>query len=406
MRIVAINERTLRLAAAARSSNVSFEDMTATALAIHTDVRKSGKALVGLAFDSIGRYGHGGLLRDRFIPRLMSAAPEQYADDDGGIDPFKAWTIVMKNEKPGGHGERCGAVGLIDAALWDLAAKRADEPLWSHLSKLDEEGNAGPAVNVYASGGHYRPHHDIESLCDDVRRAIAQGHRRFKIKIGGTEFNADLRRIEAVLAILEPRMSLAVDGNGSFDRETAVRYVEALAAYPLMWLEEPVNPLDFEGCRDIAERSRIPLAVGENLFSADDVRNLLRYGGLRQDRDVLQFDISLSYGIVEYRRILDDLSEHGWSRDRCAPHAGHPSCAQCRRRIRLGSGGNRDGYDDAVRQGDVPYRYRRWQGHPSRRRGRRVRGDARVRRGFWAAAELSGSSMHGECRWSAQSISP
>ncbi len=38
---------------------------------------------------------------------------------------------------------------------------------------------------------------------------------------------------------------------------------------------------------------------------------------------MLQFDISLSYGIVEYLRILDDLSEHGWQRDRCAPHAGH-----------------------------------------------------------------------------------
>lgn len=323
MRIVAINERTVRLTAAARSANVSFDDMTATALAIHTDERRNGKALVGLAFDSIGRYDHGGLLRDRFMPRLMAAAPEQYADDDGDIDPFKAWDIVMRNEKPGGHGERCGAVGLIDAALWDLAAKRADEPLWSHLSKLDGNGDAGPAVGVYASGGHYRPANDIESLCDDVRRAIAQGHRRFKIKIGGAKLNADLRRIEAVLAILEPGMSLAVDGNGSFDRETAVRYVEALAAYPLMWLEEPVNPLDFEGLGDIAARSRIPLAAGENLFSADDARNLLRYGGLRPDRDTLQFDISLSYGIVEYRRILDDLAKHGWSRDRCAPHAGH-----------------------------------------------------------------------------------
>ena len=323
MRIVAINERTVRLTAAARSANVSFDDMTATALAVHTDVRRNGKALVGLAFDSIGRYDHGGLLRDRFMPRLMSASPEQYAGEDGGIDPFRAWTIVMKNEKPGGHGERCGAVGLIDAALWDLAAKRADEPLWSQLSKLDEGRSANPTVNVYASGGHYRPSNDVESLCDDVRRAIAQGHRRFKIKIGGAELQADLRRIESVLAVLEPNMSLAVDANGAFDRHTAIRYVEALAAYPLMWLEEPVNPLDFEEHRDIAERSAIPLAVGENLFSADDARNLLRYGGLRRDRDVLQFDISLSYGIVEYRRVLDDLSEHGWSRDRCAPHAGH-----------------------------------------------------------------------------------
>jgi len=213
---------------------------------------------------------------------------------------------------------------LIDAALWDLAAKRAEVPLWKHLSNLDGgETNSRAAIDVYASGGHYRLHRDIENLCEDVRRAMAQGHRRLKIKIGGLELSADLRRIESVLAILESGMTLAVDANNGFDLDTALKYVQALGAYPLMWIEEPVNPLDYESHRMIAERSHIPLAVGENLFSADDARNLLRYGGLRSDRDMLQFDISLSYGIIEYRRILEELGKRGWSRRRCAPHAGH-----------------------------------------------------------------------------------
>jgi D(-)-tartrate dehydratase len=324
MRIVAAKAQTIRLGAAARSANISFDDMTASALAIHTDARSNGKALVGLAFDSIGRYDHTGLLNDRFIPRLLAADPRHYAGEDGGIDPFRAWAIVMENEKPGGHGERSGAVGLIDAALWDIAAKRADVPLWRRLSELEFGNDNGRATaDVYASGGHYRLHNDVESLCDDVRRAIAQGHRRFKIKIGGSELDADRKRIEAVLKLLGPHMSLAVDGNNGFDLDMALRYVKALAAYPLMWLEEPVNPLDYESHRIIAEQSGLPLAVGENLFSADDARNLMRYGGLRRDRDMLQFDISLSYGIVEYRRILDEMAERGWSRSRCAPHAGH-----------------------------------------------------------------------------------
>jgi D(-)-tartrate dehydratase len=322
MRIVAVRAHTVRLGAAARSASINFEDMTATALTVHTDARRNGEALTGLAFDSIGRYDHSGLLRDRFIPRLLAADPRDYAAADGGIDPTRAWAILMKNEKPGGHGERCGAIGLIDAALWDLAAKRAEVPLWRHLSNL-EAAEHGAAADVYASGGHYRAHDDLESLCDDVRRAMAQGHRRFKIKIGGTALGADLKRIEAVLAILEPQMRLAVDANNGFDLDTALSYVRALAAYPLMWLEEPVNPLDYESHRMIAERSSMPLAVGENLFSADDARNLLLYGGLRRDRDILQFDISLSYGIVEYRRILAELAERGWNRGQCAPHAGH-----------------------------------------------------------------------------------
>jgi L-alanine-DL-glutamate epimerase-like enolase superfamily enzyme len=229
---------------------------------------------------------------------------------------------MMKNEKPGGHGERCGAVGLIDAALWDLAAKRAEMPLWRYLSRL--EGAEGqPTAAVYVSGGHYRAENDVECLCEDVRRAMADGHRRFKIKIGGKEMGADLKRIEAVLRILEPQMHLAVDANGGFDLDNALNCIEALGKYPLMWLEEPFNPLDYESHRELAARSKMPLAVGENLFSVDDARNLLRYGGLRRDRDLLQFDISLGYGIVEYRRILADLAEQGWQRSQCAPHAGH-----------------------------------------------------------------------------------
>jgi D(-)-tartrate dehydratase len=327
MRVVAVKEETIRIGAPTRTASISFDAMTASALAVHTDVTKNGKPLVGLAFDSIGRYGHGALLRERFIPRLLAADPGSYADGSGGIDPARAWNVVMTNEKAGGHGDRCGAVGLIDAALWDLAAKIADVPLRHLLSRHAGGAAAAPAggakVSVYASGGHYRETNDIAGVCDDVRRAIGQGHRRFKIKIGGAALKDDLRRIEAVLAVLEPGMSLAVDGNGSFDRATATGYLGKLSPYPLAWIEEPVHPLDFELHRDIAAHSHLPIATGENLFSRDDARNLIRYAGLHPDRDLLQFDISLSYGIVEYLRILDDVGAHGWRRERCAPHAGH-----------------------------------------------------------------------------------
>ena len=323
MRIVAVRERTVELSSPTRNSSISFDAMTASVIAVHTDAKKDGKPLIGLAFDSVGRYGHGGLLRERFIPRLTAADPKEYSDESGGIDPHRAWAVMMKDEKPGGHGERSGAVGLLDTALWDLAAKAAGEPLWRHLAKRHGTANATGKMAVYASGGHYRPANDIEGLCDDIRRAIGQGHTRFKIKIGGTSIADDIKRIEAVFGALERDMSLAVDGNGTFDRHKTIGYLEALKPYPLAWIEEPVHPLDFELTRDIAAHSPIPIATGENLFSRDDARNLLRYGGLRKDRDVLQFDISLSYGIVEYLRILDDLGEQGWRRERCAPHAGH-----------------------------------------------------------------------------------
>mgnify|MGYP001809960578 CR=1 FL=1 len=322
MRIVAVNERTIPLSAASRNASISFDAMTASAIAIVTDASDGGKPLTGIGFDSVGRYGHGALLRERFIPRLLAADPGDYADGDGGIDPEKVWAVAMRNEKPGGHGERSGAIGLIDAAAFDLAAKRKGLPLWAYLAERYQR----PAVNVidiYASGGHYRTDDDIGHLRADIHKAITRGHRRFKIKIGGIALGEDIRRIEAVLSMLEDGMTLAVDGNGTFSRDTAFAYAEALSGLPLAWIEEPVHPLDYDLHRDMAERFPSPIATGENLFSADDARNLLRYGGLRADRDILQFDISLSYGIVEYRRILDIMSDHGWSRAQCAPHAGH-----------------------------------------------------------------------------------
>ncbi len=322
MRIVAVHERTIPLSAASRNASISFDAMTASAIAVVTDASDNSKPLTGLAFDSVGRYGHGALLRERFIPRLLAAEPDDYADGEGGIDPEKVWSIAMRNEKPGGHGERPGAVGLIDAALFDLAAKRKGLPLWAYLAER-YGGPASDVVDVYASGGHYRTDDDIGHLRDDIRKAMARGHRRFKIKIGGIALAEDLRRIEAVLSTLELGMTLAVDGNGTFSRETALAYVEALSAHPLAWIEEPVHPLDYDLHCELANRFSIPIATGENLFSADDARNLLRHGGLRPDRDILQFDISLSYGIVEYRRILDLMTSHGWNRAQCAPHAGH-----------------------------------------------------------------------------------
>jgi L-alanine-DL-glutamate epimerase-like enolase superfamily enzyme len=65
------------------------------------------------------------------------------------------------------------------------------------------------------------------------------------------------------------------------------------------------------------------LASGENLFSTQDVRNLLRFGGLRAGRDILQVDIPQSYGVVQFTRTLEVLQHHGWLTSQVFPHAGN-----------------------------------------------------------------------------------
>ncbi|GAA0384221.1 hypothetical protein Acor_78280 [Acrocarpospora corrugata] len=126
-----------------------------------------------------------------------------------------------------------------------------------------------------------------------------------------------------MLAVLPEGCTLAVDANGRFTGEEAIAYGDALAAYPLHWYEEPTDPLDYAAIAKLAARYPGALATGENLMSFQDARNLARYGGLREDRDVLQMDPALSYGFTEFRHTLAALHEAGWSATRCVPHGGH-----------------------------------------------------------------------------------
>ncbi|HET8570121.1 MAG TPA: mandelate racemase/muconate lactonizing enzyme family protein [Candidatus Limnocylindria bacterium] len=320
MRIVAVRERTVPLAADMRNAYIDFGAMTASVVAVVTDAVVDGRPVVGYGFSSNGRYAAGGLLRERFIPRLLGA--EGTLDASGNLDPGRIGAALMRGEKPGGHGERSTAVAVLDMAVWDAVAKVERKPLYALLA--ERHGVTPDArVGVYAAGGYYAPGKDTRALQEEMRGYVAQGYASVKMKIGGAPLEEDLRRVEAVLDVVGEGSALAVDANGRFDAETALRYADALAPYRLRWYEEPGDPLDYALNAEVARHYEPPLATGENLFSLQDARNLIRYGGMRPDRDVLQFDPALAYGLTEYLRILEMLDEHGWSRRRCVPHGGH-----------------------------------------------------------------------------------
>ncbi len=324
MRITAINDIVVPIRSEMRNAYISFAEMTASAVAIHTDVVRNGKPVVGYGFNSNGRYAQSGILRDRMIPRLMNARPEALLNEAGdNFDPLRAWQVMMTNEKPGGHGERSVAVGTLDMALWDLVAKIEDKPLHQLLADRYRGAEADAEAYVYAAGGYYYPGKEITGLVEEMRGYLDLGYSTVKIKIGGASLDDDLKRIEAVLNLIGPGKQLAVDANGRFGLRAALDYAEALSAYPLKWYEEPCDPLDFEILKEVAAVSTNPVATGENLFSLPDSLNLIRYGGLARDRDFLQMDPALSYGLVEYLRILEMLKEQDWSARRCIPHGGH-----------------------------------------------------------------------------------
>jgi L-alanine-DL-glutamate epimerase-like enolase superfamily enzyme len=324
MRIVDIREKTVSIGSPIANAYIDFSKMTCSVVALVTDVMRDGKKVVGYGFNSNGRYGQGALMRERFIPRLRDADPRSLADAErDNLDPQSIWAAMMVNEKPGGHGERSVAVGTIDMAVWDAVAKIAGKPLFRLLAERYAGGAPDDKVWVYAAGGYYYPGKDLTALKNEMRSYRARGYRVVKMKIGGAPLPDDLRRIEAVLEVVGEGKNLAVDANGRFDLKTALAYAEALEPYGLFWYEEAGDPLDYALQAELSRHYAGATATGENLFSHQDARNLLRYGGMRPERDWLQFDCALSYGLVEYLRTLAVLKEEGWSARRVVPHGGH-----------------------------------------------------------------------------------
>ncbi|KYM71208.1 mandelate racemase/muconate lactonizing enzyme family protein [Pantoea agglomerans] len=343
MRILDVVEITKPIASPIRNAYIDFSKMTTSLVAVVTDVEVDGRRVVGYGFNSNGRYGQGGLIRERFRDRILEADPESLLNaKDNNLDPLKVWAVMMSNEKPGGHGERSVAVGTLDMAIWDATAKIANKPLFRLLAEM-KGVEANPRVFVYAAGGYYYPGKDPAALRQEMRGYLNRGYNVVKMKIGGASLDEDRRRIEAVLEEIGSEARLAVDANGRFDLETGIAYAKMLREYPLFWYEEVGDPLDYSLQAALSEFYPGAMATGENLFSHQDARNLLRYGGMRPDRDYLQFDCALSYGLVEYLRTLDVLEQFGWSPSRCIPHGGHQMSLNIA--AGLGLGGN-ESYPD------------------------------------------------------------
>ncbi|ALS67990.1 enolase C-terminal domain-like protein [Pandoraea apista] len=320
MRIVDVRELTIPISRYADRA-IPSGGLTTSLVAIVTDVIRSGKPVVGYGFASIGRFGQGGLIRERFAPRLIAAGT--LANDTGdGLDPLRAWSAMMQGEKPGGHGERCVAVGTLDMAVWDAAAKIAGQPLYRCLSE-HLSGQAPPSrVRVYAGGGYRYPEDDLLRLADEIRHFTDLGLTHAKIKIGG-DLDQDLVRIDTAVAKLAGPSHLAVDGMNTYGHDSAMRTAHALAPLGLAWFEDICDPLDFKTLSRVAASYAPPIAAGEALFSRAEARLLDAYGGLRRHQDILLFDPTHCYGLTHYCEIVAEMTHRGWPRSAFWPHGGH-----------------------------------------------------------------------------------
>jgi len=324
MRIADIREVAVPLKTSMRNAAFDFSEMTTSVVAVVTDVVRGGKPVVGYAFNSTGRYACGAQMRARFIPRVLEARPESLVNAAGdNFDPEKILAVMMQREKPGGHTERSIAIGTIEVACWDAVAKIEDKPLHRVLAERYSAGAVEDKVQCYVGGGWYHAGKGLDHLQDEIRKRLDEGYTTMKIKVGGATIPEDVQRIEAAIEVIGEGRRLAVDANGAFARDRALAYAWALAPFGLRWFEEPTDPLDFALLAEIARGYDAPIGTGENLFSTQDIENLVRFGGLRSDRDILQIDVPQSYGIVQFARTLKMLEGHGWARGSVFPHGGN-----------------------------------------------------------------------------------
>jgi L-alanine-DL-glutamate epimerase-like enolase superfamily enzyme len=324
MRIVDIRETAVPLNSTLANSSIDFSEMTTSVVAVITDVVRNGKPVCGFAFNSTGRYACGAQMRARFIPRVLKAKPDSLLDGSGHFAPEKILAVMMQNEKSGGHSDRSVGIGTIEVAIWDALAKIADKPLHVVLAERFNGGKTAEKLFCYVGGGWYAPGKTTKDLQDEMRRHLDSGYTMVKMKVGGMPLADDLARVEAVKSILPKGAQLAVDANSKFDRADALAYARGLEPFALRWFEEPCDPLDFALLAEIAAAYKPPLSTGENLFSTQDVENLVRFGGLKPERnDVIQIDPPQAYGIVQYARTLAMLAHHGWPRSALFPHGGN-----------------------------------------------------------------------------------
>ena len=324
MRITDIREIAVPLNSSIRNAVFDFSEMTTSVVAVATDVIRDGRPVVGFAFNSTGRYACGAQMRDRLIPRIMKAAPETLLNEAGdNLDPEKILACMMQREKPGGHTERSVAVGTIEVAVWDAVAKIQERPLHAVLADIYNGGQVRKQIPCYVGGGWYAPNKGIPELQDEIRNRLAQGYTTMKIKVGGASVAEDLARVEASLKVVGSSDHLAVDANAGLSPERALAYAKALAPYKLRWFEEPTDPLDFALLSEVASLYPSPIGTGENLFSTQDIQNLVHFGGLRKDLDIIQIDVPQSYGIVQFGRTVKMLESRGWGRHSIFPHGGN-----------------------------------------------------------------------------------
>ncbi|MFE6740193.1 mandelate racemase/muconate lactonizing enzyme family protein [Streptomyces tubercidicus] len=251
-----------------------------------------GSAGTGYAY-TIGTGGSSvlALLRDHLLPVLIGR-------DARNVEAV--WQQLFAQTRATTTGAITSlALAAVDTALWDVRCKRAGEPLWRLAGGHRQE------VPVYDTEGGWL-HLDTEELVKGALRAQEAGWAGVKIKVGKPRAAEDAERLRAVREAVGPSLHLMTDANQSQTMSSALQLAAALEPYEPYWIEEPLPADDISGHARLARATRIPVAVGESMYSPMQFRNYLEKGAA----SIVQVDVARVGGITPWLKVAHTAESH------------------------------------------------------------------------------------------------
>lgn len=243
--------------------------------------------------------GYGG---SELIADAVESLLTPIIEGEDARDTERLWREMFdKTVQIGRKGLLLRAISTVDIALWDLRAKRADEPMHKFLGAYRD------AVPAYVTGGYYREGKTIDDLRDEVARYVDRGHDIVKIKVGGHPLHEDERRVEAARDALGDHRTLLLDANGAWEsKHDALQACRAFARYDPYFMEEPVKPDSVALMTAVNEELEYPVAAGELEFSRYGFEQLLSRGAV----DIVQPDVTVVGGVTEWLRVANTAASY------------------------------------------------------------------------------------------------
>jgi len=240
--------------------------------------------------------GQGGpsvmaLLHDTLAPQLIGQDAENIE---------RLWRSLLFST----HATSVGAItslalAAIDTALWDLRCQRAKLPLHQLA------GGAKDSVPMYTTEGGWL-HIETQALVNDALQAQANGFKGCKIKIGRPHVSEDRARLRAVREAVGDGFDIMVDANQVFSRSDAMRRANVLEEFGIAWFEEPMPADDVMEHARLAENVRVPIAVGESLYSISQFKDYLALGAA----SIVQVDVARIGGITPWLKVAHMAEAH------------------------------------------------------------------------------------------------